>query len=105
MLPDTRAWELFMLLHGMLFTNIQLDDFQSTLACLMEWLQIEDVEECNWIMMAVINVSSVLEYGKPMGVLMGHGIIKLVSAQSGLHVMVKHHAIDEKKTCADNQLG
>ncbi|KAG2034408.1 hypothetical protein BDR03DRAFT_1013462 [Suillus americanus] len=30
--PDTHAPELFVLLHGMLFTNIQLDDFSLTLS-------------------------------------------------------------------------
>ena len=30
--PDARVPELFMFLHGMLFTNIQLDDFSATLA-------------------------------------------------------------------------
>jgi hypothetical protein len=67
--PDAHVGELFVLLHGMLFTNIQLDNFQSTLVRLIERLQIEDVEERDWIMMAVINVSSVLKNGKPTGVL------------------------------------
>ena len=67
--PDARASELFVLLHGMLFTNIQLDDFQPTLARFVERLEIEGVEEREWIMMAVINVTSVLEYGRPNGVL------------------------------------
>src|SRR6266540_1844652 len=67
--PDARASELFILLHGMLFTNIQLDDFQPTLARFVERLEIEGVEEREWIMMAVINITSVLEYGKPNGVL------------------------------------
>jgi hypothetical protein len=30
--PDVRASELFVFLHGMLFTNIQRDDFSLTLA-------------------------------------------------------------------------
>jgi len=37
--------ELFLLLHGMLFTNIQLDDFQPTLARFIEQLDIEGAEE------------------------------------------------------------
>ena len=42
--PDARAPELFVFLHGMLFTNIQLDDFSPTLARLLERLSIEEPE-------------------------------------------------------------
>ncbi|PPQ98054.1 hypothetical protein CVT26_003049 [Gymnopilus dilepis] len=66
--PDARASELFVLLHGMLLTNIQFDDFQPMLACFIEHLEIEGAEEPKWIMMGVINVSSVLEYGHPNAV-------------------------------------
>lgn len=45
----------------MLFTNIQLDDFQPTCAHSLEWLIIEGAEEREWIMMAIVNVTSVLE--------------------------------------------
>ena len=38
--PDTRFIELFVLLHGMLFTNIQLDDFKCVLERFQEKLQI-----------------------------------------------------------------
>lgn len=67
--PDARAPELFVLLHGMLFTNIQLDDFSPTLARFLERIEIEGAEEREWIMMAVVNIGSVLEYGRPNGVL------------------------------------
>ncbi|KAG2028409.1 hypothetical protein BDR03DRAFT_1019849, partial [Suillus americanus] len=67
--PDARAPELFVLLHGMLFTNIQLDDFTPTLARFLERIEIEGAEEREWIMMAVVNISAVLEYGRPSGVL------------------------------------
>ncbi|KAF8911941.1 hypothetical protein CPB84DRAFT_1812127 [Gymnopilus junonius] len=73
--PDAHASELFVLLHGMLFTNIQLDDFQPTLARFIERLEIEGAEEREWIMMAVINVSSVLEYGRPNGLLRRIGCV------------------------------
>jgi len=68
-LPDARVPDLFVLIHGMLFTNIQLDDFQPTLSRFMERLQIEGAEEREWIMMAIINIGAVLEYGKNTGVL------------------------------------
>lgn len=74
-LPDARAPELFVLLHGMLFTNIQLDDFQPTLARFIERLEIEGVEEREWIMMGVINISSILEYGRPSGILRKVGAV------------------------------
>ncbi|KAG6333998.1 hypothetical protein ID866_5081 [Astraeus odoratus] len=67
--PDASASELFVLLHGMLFTNIQLDDFSPTLARFLERLEIEGAEERQWIMMAVVNIGAIMEYGRPGGVL------------------------------------
>ena len=46
--PDAKASDLFILLHGILFTNIQLDDFQLTLTRFIERLEIEGTEECEW---------------------------------------------------------
>ena len=48
--PDAKASDLFILLRGMLFTNIQLVDFQPTLAWFVERLEIEGAEEREWIM-------------------------------------------------------
>ncbi|KAF5330656.1 hypothetical protein D9619_005946 [Psilocybe cf. subviscida] len=73
--PDAHASELFVLLHGMLFTNIQMDDFSPTLARFVERLSIEGAEAREWTMMAVINISSILEYGRPNGVLKRLGCI------------------------------
>ena len=67
--PEAHVSDLFILLHGMLFTKIQLDDFQLMLSRLLERLQIEEIEERDWMMMAVINIGSVLEYGHPTAVL------------------------------------
>ncbi|CDO74731.1 hypothetical protein BN946_scf184686.g2 [Trametes cinnabarina] len=70
--PDARLTELFVCLHGMLFTNIQLDDFKRVLERFREKLQIgdgEQVEEREWIMMALINIGSLLEYGRSTAVL------------------------------------
>ncbi|PPR00169.1 hypothetical protein CVT26_008888 [Gymnopilus dilepis] len=74
---DARALELFVLLHGMVFTNIELDDFQPTLARFIERLKIEGAEEREWIMMGVVDVSSVLdsEYGRPNGLLRRLGCV------------------------------
>jgi hypothetical protein len=57
--PSTRAADLFVLLHGMLFTNIQLDNFPGTLARFFK-MEGEGVEECEWVM---TGVGAVLEYG------------------------------------------
>ncbi|GJE97087.1 hypothetical protein PsYK624_132970 [Phanerochaete sordida] len=69
--PDASLTELFMLLHGMIFTNIQLDDFKGVLARFEEKLQIEgeEVEEREWLMMAIVNIGALLEYGRPTAIL------------------------------------
>jgi len=124
--PDARVSELFLLLHGMLFTNIQLDDFQPTLARFIERLDIEGAEERDWIMMAVINVSSVFEYGRPSGLLKKLGCVgtKEVNgpqAAAAMRVMAKKaaagvpgsmggshghhpHAVDEEKMDVDEEM-
>ncbi|KAJ6474304.1 hypothetical protein C8R45DRAFT_1160587 [Mycena sanguinolenta] len=73
--PEAHLLDLFVLLHGMLFTNIQLYDFQPTLAR-------QGAEEREWIMMAIVNVCAVLEYGKPTGVLKkAGGVMRVVTAK------------------------
>ncbi|KAG6878101.1 hypothetical protein C0992_008589 [Termitomyces sp. T32_za158] len=67
--PDTPAPDLFVLLHGMLFTHIQLDDFAPTLARFIERLSMEDLDERVWIMMAIINIGAIFEYGRSGSVL------------------------------------
>jgi len=49
--PDAHAPEPFVFLHGMLFTNIQLDDFSAALSQLLQCLSIEEPEEQEWTMM------------------------------------------------------
>jgi protein SMG6 len=39
--PPTHAADIFVFLHGMLSTNIQLDDFTGTLASFLERLEME----------------------------------------------------------------
>ncbi|KAI0928296.1 hypothetical protein AcW2_004349 [Taiwanofungus camphoratus] len=119
--PDARLTDLFVLLHGMLFTNIQLDDFKGVLERFEEKLQIEGgevVEEREWIMMAVVNIGAVLEYGRPNAVLkrvagvggrdmgsfsvgvspsMGNG------AGSRVKLMAKKPESDEKKMDVDDE--
>jgi protein SMG6 len=73
--PDARAPELFVFLHGMLFTNIQLDDFSSTLARLLERLRIKEPEGREWATMAVVNIGALLEFGRPQGFLRHSGAL------------------------------
>jgi protein SMG6 len=73
--PEAKAAELFVVLHGMLFTNIQLDEFETILARFLEKLQLDVLEEREWIMMAVTNLAAVLDYGKSYGVLRSAGVI------------------------------
>ncbi|RXW24170.1 hypothetical protein EST38_g1674 [Candolleomyces aberdarensis] len=95
-LPDARAPELFVHLHGMLFTNIQMDDFQPTLARFIERLDIEGAEEKEWIMMAIVNIAAILEYGRPSGVLRKLGVVGPKEAagpqQAAMRVMAKKAA-------------
>ena len=105
-LPDARVHDLFVLLHGMLFTNIQLDDFQPTLARLVERLEIEGAEEREWIMMAVVNLSAVLEYGKPSGVLKrAGGVGPREAGPAAMRVMAKRGVVDEEKMDVDGEHG
>ena len=66
--PDTSTPELFVLSHGMLFTNIQLDDFSATLV-LLERLDIEGPVWREWTMMTVVNIGALSEYSRQQGVL------------------------------------
>lgn len=60
--PDARVPELFVFLHGMLFTNIQLNNFSATLARLLECLDIEEPEVREWTMMAAVNIGALLDH-------------------------------------------
>ena len=51
----------------MLFTNIQLDSFNTTMARFIERLAIEGAEERAWLMMAVVNIGAILEYERAGG--------------------------------------
>ncbi|KAJ6547339.1 hypothetical protein B0H19DRAFT_1075225 [Mycena capillaripes] len=98
-LPEAHLVDLFVLLHGMIFTNIQLDDFQPTLARFIERLEIEGAEEREWIMMAIVNVCAVLEYGKPAGVLKKGGGVGTRDMSGATAVMVRVMA---KRALADD---
>lgn len=68
---DASFLETFVLLQGMLFTHIQLDDFDIFLRRLVTKMNDKDsaerIEERDWVMMAVTNIGAVLEYGRGGG--------------------------------------
>lgn len=92
--PDATVPELFVLLHGMLFTNIELDDFAPTVSRFLERLEIEGPQEREWIMMAVTNIGAVMEYGRPGGVLrkMGGTGTRDAASTSPFRVFAKRNA-------------
>jgi protein SMG6 len=90
--PDVTKAELFVHLHGMLFTKISLDDFEECLARFLERLTEEGYllkrtrddwasmgtgptapfGDAEWFMIGVINISALLQYGAEDGVLRKH---------------------------------
>ena len=81
--------ELFVSLHGMLFTNIQLDDFPPTLARLLERLTIEEPEAQEWTMMAAINIGALLEYDRAQCVLQRTGVIQVDRTPAAIAAVTK----------------
>lgn len=94
--PDVSKEELFVNLHGMLFTNIALDDFDETFERLIERLNEEgfllkkagyrwrDVDadligDAGWSMMAVCNIAAVMQYGNDKGIIQRY----VAKSQSG----------------------
>lgn len=75
--PEATAMDLFVRLHGMLFTKIQLDDFSTVMSRFMERLE-EDakldgvsrkacVTQVDWLLMGVVNLTAMLQYGAENG--------------------------------------
>lgn len=76
----------FVLLLGLLFTRVQLDDFDTVLARFVERLEIEGtsaVREPEWIMIAVCSIGAVLEFGRPDGVIRARGGLSQRTAKPG----------------------
>ncbi|KIM56461.1 hypothetical protein SCLCIDRAFT_29596 [Scleroderma citrinum Foug A] len=103
--PDASTLDLFILLHGILFTNIQLDDFTLTLMHFLERLEVEVAEEREWIMMAIIN--TIMEYGR-LSILHkvgGLGGSCEVNGVTLAHVIVKRSpVIHHEVVCEDWQM-
>lgn len=64
LLPEARTADLFVVLHDMLFTHIQLDDFDIVLARFLVKLQLDSIEEREWIMMGVTNLADGGAFGE-----------------------------------------
>ena len=87
--PDVSKTELFVHLHGMLFTKIQLDDFDDCLGRFVERIGEEAAlatrnggdwsalgkgsgapfGDAEWFMVAVTNISALLQYGQEDGII------------------------------------
>jgi hypothetical protein len=64
--------DLFVHMHGILFTRIQIDDFEPTLERFMKRLRASSqpsdaVDASAWMMIATINISAILSYGSTTG--------------------------------------
>ncbi|PWZ02136.1 hypothetical protein BCV70DRAFT_157162 [Testicularia cyperi] len=74
--PDSSVEELFVYLHGILITRVQLDDFEPVCAELLAKIRrsVEDkgtrcLPQSVWMMMACINIAALLQYGSDDSVL------------------------------------
>lgn len=92
--------DLFVRLHGMLFTRIQLDDFPFVMSRFMERLE-EDakldgvsgtstITQVEWMLMASVNISAVLQYGST------NGIIRKALAEEGAQRRKQNAAATEE---------
>lgn len=78
-LPDAGAMDLFIRLHGMLFTRIELDGYDAVMGRLTERLEEDgdvegmgksgDIGQVAWMTMCAVNIAAVLQYGSSSGVL------------------------------------
>lgn len=59
-----RATDAFVFLHGLIFQSEAPADFHVTLTSFLKRLETQHVEEEEWAMMAAVNISSVLDYGR-----------------------------------------
>lgn len=77
--PEATAMDLFIRLHGMLFTKIQLDDFPEVMSRFMERLE-EDatldgvsrkacVTQVDWLLMGTVNLGAIMQYGSDQSII------------------------------------
>lgn len=100
-LPEATAMDLFVRLHGMLFTRIQLDDLPTVMSRFLERLE-EDasldgvsrkatITQVDWMLMASINIAAMLQYGS------GSGIIRKALAQEDAERRRQHTTVPEER--------
>ncbi|WVQ72499.1 hypothetical protein IAR50_002054 [Cryptococcus sp. DSM 104548] len=86
-LPEATAIDLYLHLHGMIYTRISLDLFDDVMSRYMERLE-EDasldgisrkatITQVDWMIMGVVNIACVLQYGA------SSGLIRKALAQEG----------------------
>ncbi|KAG9124580.1 hypothetical protein FRC07_011057 [Ceratobasidium sp. 392] len=95
----------FVLILGLLFTRVQLDDFDTVLARFVERLEIEGasaVRESEWIMIAVCCVGAVLEFGRPDGVIKARGGLTQRSAKPSTGNANKDRDVEMEDAAADD---
>ncbi|CAO1632740.1 unnamed protein product [Sympodiomycopsis kandeliae] len=81
---DASLEDLFVHLHGMLFTRVQLDDFEHVSSRFLKLLQnavtatdrLESLAPSVLMMMGVINISSLMQYGADGAILHGSASVK-----------------------------
>ena len=98
-LPEANAQDLFVRLHGMLFTRIDLDNFSTVMSRYMERLD-EDARlndanrkarifQVDWMTMASVNLAALLQYGSAAG------FIRKALAIQGQERRRAHAAVEE----------
>lgn len=86
-----------MLLHGMIFTKIQLDDFDDIFARFFERLE-EDrlgtypLSQVEWIQMGVINLAACLQYG------VDDGLLKKAGAEESARKGIRKEPVEAAST-------
>jgi hypothetical protein len=99
--PEATAMDLFVRLHGMLFTRIELDDFRPVMSRFMERLE-EDasldgvsrkacISLVDWLLMGIVNLAAILQYGSDAG------MIRKALAQENASRRRQHTALDAEE--------
>jgi protein SMG6 len=100
--------DLFIRLHGMLFTRIQLDDLPTVMSRFLERLEEDDsldgvsrkatITQVDWMLMATTNITALLQYGS------GLGIIRKALAQEGAERRRQHASAAGEEDDEDGQI-
>ncbi|TIB71831.1 hypothetical protein E3Q23_03635 [Wallemia mellicola] len=95
---ENRATELFTYAHGILFTKIELDTFPQALDKLLKHLKAESgsLPDVVWIMMGVVNITSLLQYGQDDSILKrtANTVDDAFKRQKQLHTSSSNHSLN-----------